>query len=56
MNTITKKAINVTVSVLVLFSVSACVSTQTTPSMVDYSYVPPSSGISTVTTPGIEAY
>lgn len=52
----TKKIINVALSALVLLSVSGCVTPKSAPSMVDYSYVPPSAGYSPTTTPGIESY
>ena len=41
MNTFTAKALKAAISLLLLTSVSACVNTQSAPTMLDYSYVPP---------------
>lgn len=47
--------IKIAILALVLFGLTAC-SVQTTPNMVDYSYVPQSTTVTVTTTPGIESY
>ena len=41
MNTYTAKAVKAAISLFLMFSVTACVNTQSAPTMLDYSYVPP---------------
>ena len=54
--TITKKVLNISVLVGLLLSVSACVNTQSTPSMVDYSYVPPTNVLAATPNAGIDEF
>ena len=56
MTTNTTKFFKVTASLLLLISMSACTNTQTSPSMVDYSYVPPSQIMSNTPLPSLEDY
>lgn len=56
MTAITKKAINVTLLVSLLMSLSACAVSQGAPSMMDYSYVPPSNVLAPAPMPTLEDY
>jgi len=55
MSTITKKAINVTVLAYFLLNLSACATSQS-PTMENYSYVPPTNVLAPTPNPGIEDF
>jgi hypothetical protein len=50
------RIIKTTVIASLLMSLAACTNTQTTPSMVDYSYVPPAQVMTPTTSPGIQDF
>lgn len=52
----TTKALKVILAGALLLAQAACTSSQSTPNMVDYSYVPASKGISVVAQPGIQDF
>jgi hypothetical protein len=52
----TKTITKFTLLALILSSVTGCINTQSTPSMVDYSYVPPSKVVAAPAMPGLEDY
>ncbi len=52
----TKKALNIAALIGLMLSLSACVNTQSSPSMVDYSYVPPSNVLAASPNPGIDDF
>lgn len=50
------KTIKISLAALLLLTQAACSAPQSSPSMVDYSYVPPSQGVSVVSAPGIQDF
>ncbi|MBY0408269.1 MAG: hypothetical protein K2Q01_11305 [Rickettsiales bacterium] len=57
MNTWTATAAKAAITLFLAFATSGCVNTQSAPTMLDYSYVPPSyAGGATVTNYGIDDF
>jgi hypothetical protein len=52
----TRQSIKTIILALSLTSLTGCINTQGVPSMVDYSYVPPSKVLSAPVMPGLEDY
>ncbi len=56
MNTYTAKALKAAISLFLLMSVTACVNTQSAPTMLDYSYVPPNQVTAATANYGIDDF